>query len=88
MRSDHLSKHLKTHQAKKSGGAATGGTVHDGINDADEASAGNLTANDSEQDMGDMTTIEDQDDLAINESGEGDEGKDIIVGPDSALLQQ
>lgn len=60
MRSDHLSKHLKTHQAKK------GGQVP---NDVDNASTGTLTQNSNE--MNDMTNIDDQDELAINESSAG-----------------
>lgn len=57
MRSDHLSKHLKTHQAKK---------VTPVSNDVDNASTGTLTQNSNE-----MTAIDDQDELAINESSAG-----------------
>ena len=60
MRSDHLSKHLKTHQAKKVGQVS---------NDGDNVSTGNLTQNSSE--MNEMTAIDDQDELAINESSAG-----------------
>jgi hypothetical protein len=60
MRSDHLSKHLKTHQAKK---------VSQVSNDVDNASTGTLTQNSNE--MNEMTAIDDQDDLAINESSAG-----------------
>lgn len=68
MRSDHLSKHLKTHQAKKGGGqvAADG----DGI--VDQNSTDDLTHSE-------MTALEDQDDLAINESAGGDESADQII---------
>jgi len=83
MRSDHLSKHLRTHQAKKGGGVV-------GLADGLEAenSTGNLTANE-EEDMGEMTTIEDQDELAMNETGaeevQDHDGNDIIVGPESSI---
>lgn len=60
MRSDHLSKHLKTHQAKKTGQV---------MNDVDNASTGTLTQNSNE--MNEMTAIDDQDELAINESSAG-----------------
>jgi len=60
MRSDHLSKHLKTHQAKK---------VNQVSNDVDNASTGTLTQNSNE--MNEMTAIDDQDELAINESSAG-----------------
>lgn len=60
MRSDHLSKHLKTHQAKK---------VNQVPNDVDNASTGTLTQNSNE--MNEMTAIDDQDELAINESSAG-----------------
>jgi len=68
MRSDHLSKHLKTHQAKKAGGQMA--TDGDGV--VDQNSTDDLT-------HGEMTALEDQDDLAINESAGGDESADQII---------
>ena len=69
MRSDHLSKHLKTHQAKKMGQLVTG-VVMDGSENA---------LNQASQDMGEMTSINDEDDLAINESGTGEDGEGEMV---------
>ena len=79
MRSDHLSKHLKTHQAKKGVAAVV---VQD-TNIEEESNA-----NDSEDMTGEMTTIEDADELAIHETNQEEqdqEGNDIIVGPTSAM---
>lgn len=69
MRSDHLSKHLKTHQAKKMGQLVTG-VVMDGSENA---------LNQPSQDMGEMTSINDEDELAINESGTGEDGEGEMV---------
>ena len=69
MRSDHLSKHLKTHQAKKMGQLVTG-VVMDGSENA---------LNQGSQDMGEITSINDEDELAINESGTGEDGEGEMV---------
>lgn len=70
MRSDHLSKHLKTHQAKKMGQLVTG-VLMDGSDNALNQSHG--------QDMGEITSINDDDELAINESGTGEDGEGEMV---------
>lgn len=69
MRSDHLSKHLKTHQAKKVGQMV-----------AVEGSENVL--NQGSQDMAELTSINDEDELAINESGAGEDcdGEMVVSG--------
>lgn len=62
MRSDHLSKHLKTHQAKKANQIQNQGDTNDHVNNSTR-----------EGDLSEMTAIEDHDELAINESGTGDD---------------
>lgn len=67
MRSDHLSKHLKTHQAKKAG------LIPGGPTDLDTASTG--TAVDT---PGEITAIDEQE-LAIAEAGE-DDSAELVTG--------
>lgn len=69
MRSDHLSKHLKTHQAKK-------------VNQMLAVDGSENVLNQASQEMGEMTSINDDDELAINESGAGDdcEGEMVVAG--------
>lgn len=70
MRSDHLSKHLKTHQAKKSNQIQNQGETNDHVNNSTR-----------EGDLSEITAIEDHDELAINESGTGDDSAlDTSVG--------
>lgn len=78
MRSDHLSKHFKTHQAKKGGLGSN--AVIDGMDG--DVSTGNMTGNDSE-DMGEMTAIEDQDEMPItgDDNVEGHEDGDVKFDP-------
>ena len=68
MRSDHLSKHLKTHQAKK--------VNQQPQNESETSTAGNISA----ASQNDITVDSDQTDLAINESG--DNNNDMMIsGP-------
>lgn len=68
MRSDHLSKHLKTHQAKKANQIQNAGESNDHENNSTRGG-----------DLSEITAItEDPDELAIHEGGAGD---DTSVGP-------
>lgn len=69
MRSDHLSKHLKTHQAKK--------VNQQQQNDTETATAGAILAST----QNDITVDSDQTDLAINESVAEANNDLMISGP-------
>jgi hypothetical protein len=67
MRSDHLSKHLKTHQAKKINAQQQ--------SDAETASTGTITATTPNE----MTAIESEQDLAINEATPSEGQQEMVI---------
>ena len=67
MRSDHLSKHLKTHQAKK--------VNQQQQSEAETATTGTLTPSTPN----DLTVDSDQTDLAINENVGADGAQEMVI---------